>query len=209
LETGDTKELNNYQLVREFAASTWPLAADDKTVMRIACTAVDCGYHTDTVIDFARQCTESRVIAVRGDDRVKTAVYHAFKLPDKKTVRYDLNVTILKDRLYRLLFEAQVSGPGYMHLPADISEEILRQLASEEKRLERTRRGKRWMWVLKSSGTAEYAGIANHTWDLAVYAAFAAELVGARLLTSAEAQLDKQIKVIGRPVKKRPIRTRY
>ena len=203
IETGDTKDLVNYSLVRTFAASTWPLAKDEKTVMRIATTAVDCGYHTDTVIDFCRQCTESNLIAVRGDDKVKTRVYHAFKLPDNKSVRYDLNITILKDRLYRLLFESTTPGPGYFHLPGDVTEEILGHFTAEEKRLIRIRYRQELKWVLKDSGKA------NHIWDASVYATFAAELAGARLLASSEQRLAGRIKIIGRPVKRSKIRTKY
>jgi phage terminase large subunit GpA-like protein len=203
IETGDTKDLANYSLVRTFAASTWPLAKDEKTVMRIATTAVDCGYHTDTVIDFCRQCTESHLIAVRGDDKVKARVYHAFKLPDNKSVRYDLNITILKDRLYRLLFESTTPGPGYFHLPGDVTEEILGHFTAEEKRLIRVRYRQELKWVLKDSGKA------NHLWDASVYATFAAELAGARLLASSEQRLAGRIKIIGRPVKRSKIRTKY
>ena len=202
IETGDTRDLANYGLVRTFAAYKWPLARDDKTVMRIAATAVDCGYHTDTVIDFCRQCTESNLIAVRGDDKVRTRVYHAFKLPDNKSVRYDLNVTILKDRLYRLLFESTTPGPGYFHLPCDVTEEILGHFTSEEKRVVRRYR-QELKWVLKNSGEA------NHIWDASVYATFAAELAGARLLAGSEQKLAKPFKISGRPVKRTRIRTKY
>ena len=203
IETGDTRDLANYGLVRTFAAYKWPLARDDKTVMRIAATAVDCGYHTDTVIDFCRQCTESNLIAVRGDDKVRTRVYHAFKLPDNKSVRYDLNVTILKDRLYRLLFESTTPGPGYFHLPCDVTEEILGHFTSEEKRVVRSRYRQELKWVLKDSGKA------NHIWDASVYATFAAELAGARLLAGSEQRPAKPLKISGRPVKRTKIRTKY
>jgi phage terminase large subunit GpA-like protein len=201
LETGDMRELANYQLVRQFAASTWPLAKEPDTVMRIAATAVDCGYRTDTVQDFCRQCTESRVLPVRGDDRVKNAPYHAFKLPDRVSIRYDINVHLIKDRLYRLLFDCQRPGPGYFHLPAETSQETLQQLASEEKRTFRIRGRHQSLWVQKS-------GRPNHIWDACVYASFVAELVGARLLSDEKA-LPKRTKVVGRPVGRRAIRTRY
>jgi len=203
IETGDTRDLANYGLVRTFAAYKWPLAKNDKTVMRIAATAVDCGYHTDTVIDFCRQCTESNLIAVRGDDKVKTRVYHAFKLPDGKSVRYDLNITILKDRLYRLLFESTTPGPGYFHLPYDVTEEILGHFTSEEKRVVRSRYRQELRWVLKDSGKP------NHIWDASVYATFAAELAGARLLAGSEQRPAKPLKIIGRPVKYKKIRMKY
>lgn len=201
LETGDMRVLDNYSLVRNFAASTWPVAKADDTVMRIAMTAVDCGYRTDTVQDFCRSVTESRVIPVRGDDRVKNAPYRAFKLPDKQSVRYDINPNLYKDRLYRLLFDCERPGPGYFHLPAQISEEILEHLTSEEKRTYRVRGKQEMVWVKKR-------GRANHIWDACVYATFAAELVGARLLTG-EKELPRKIKVVGRPVARRAIRTHY
>lgn len=201
METGDTRILANYELVRRFAASRWPIDQSDQR-MRIAATAVDCGYHTDTVTDFALQCTESNVLAVRGNDAVKSTMYRVFKLPDKKTVRYDLNVTMLKDRLYRLLFESDTPGPGYLHLPADMPDDFLKHFAAEEKRLIRGARGKSLRWVLKHSG------LQNHLWDASVYAVFAAEIMGARLLT--EKVTVPKMRRVGRPIRpRRRIRTRY
>ena len=207
LETGDTKHLGNYDLVRKFAASKWPIEVkegDPINVMRLAASAIDCGYHTDTVVDFTLQCTESNVIAVRGDDRVKSTVYRAFKMPDKQTVRYDLNVGLLKDRLYRLLFESAAPGPGFMHLPADMPEDYLKHLVSEEKRLMRTSRYKTQLrWVMKHGVTQ------NHIWDAMVYAAFAAEVMGARLISDEDYKPQKP-KVVGRKIPRvRKLRTKY
>jgi len=218
IETGDTRELNNYQLVREFAASTWPIAPaltsqEAAGVMRLVITAVDCAYQTDVVVDFCQQCTESRIIPVRGDDRVRTRAYHPFKIPggiDRRlkqvrpgSIRFDLNVNMYKDRLYRLLFESQVPGPGYFHLPADVTEEILEHLTAEEQVPVRRRSHQEMIWRMKRDRRA------NHIWDACVYATFAAELVGARLLGSSPAGPGRKYKIIGRPVGRKRIRTKY
>lgn len=212
LETGDTSKLENYSLVRKFAASRWPMLegmrvneqqqAEHVKVMRLAATAVDCGYNTDVVTDFVIQCTESNLLAVRGDDKVKSTIYRVFKHPDKKTVRYDLNVGLLKDRIYRLLYESTAPGPGFMHIPAELPEDYLKQLASEEKRVVRTSRYKTALrWVLKHG--FKY----NHIWDAIVYAAFAAEIMGARLIGPDD---YKPVKKVGKKIKvTRKIRTRY
>jgi phage terminase large subunit GpA-like protein len=207
LETGDTSNLGNYELVRKFAASRWPIEGkkeETPRVMRIAATAVDCGAFTDTVTDFTLQCTESNVMAVRGDDKVKNTVYHVFKLPDKKTVRYDLNITILKDRLFRLLFESDKPGPGFMHIPKDMPADYMRHFVSEEKRNVRTARYKLVVRWVKKHGTN-----INHLWDAAVYASFAAEIMGARLITEEDIKY-RPMKIIGRPVaREHRIRTKY
>jgi len=210
IETGDTRLLGNYDLLRDFGASKWPIEEkpEPTRVMRIAASAIDCGYNPDTVTDFTVANKQLNVMAVRGSDAVKTAVYRVFRLPDKETVRYDLNVTLLKDRLYRLLFEGAGAGdgasPGFMHLPADLPPDYLRQFVSEEKRMVPSSRYKQVMrWVLKTGF------LHNHLWDAAVYAAFAAEIMGARLISTADVEA-KKMKIVGRPVPKtRRIRTKY
>jgi phage terminase large subunit GpA-like protein len=205
LETGDTSQLENLDILRDFLHSPWPAEDDKERIFHIYRTAIDTGYRPEVVKDFCSKCTELNILQVRGDDTVRTRPYRATKIAGGTMLRFDLNVTEYKNRLYRLLFESQVPGPGYWHLNADITEELLGHLTAEEQRMIRTRRKKRYelLWVPKGEH------LANHIWDCKVYSAFAAELAGATMLQDPEKEkkqpLAEQIQRQG----KRQIRTKY
>ena len=202
LETGDTSLLENYKLVEELLEMQWPFADDSKHMMGIYRAAIDCNYRTDVVYDFCRRHSDI-LISVRGDDSVRSRVFRATKVAGT-LIRYDLNVNVIKDRLYRLLFESVISGPGYFHLHADTSKDTLKQLASEEQRKIRSGRHYNNIWVKKEGVRV------NHFWDCDVYATFAAELAGVRMLRN-PAMLKQSPKKteIDEEQKTRKIRTKY
>ncbi len=183
LETGDTQELKNFDILRAFLNSAWPLVYHEKAKMRLMRIAIDVGYRPDVVKDFIRQCAELNIIPVRGEDSVKARVYRAVKEPAPPgypvMTRYDLNVNQIKDRLFRLMFESKTPGPGFMHLHGDTDWDVIRQRTSEEKGQVRHRRSGKVTRAWKTKGGDHTA---NHIWDCDVYAAFAAEISGAGLL---------------------------
>ena len=177
LETGDTAEISNLDLLRRFLTTAWQTEDNVDLVFYISRTAIDCGYRPDVIVDFCRKCTELSIVPVRGDDSVKTRPYRAVRIAGGLLTRYDLNVNEYKNRLYRLLFEAATPGAGFWHLHKGTDEQTLGHLTSEEQIPLRTRRGRTQMvWTLK------HEHVPNHLWDAKVYSAFAAELVGARSL---------------------------
>ena len=182
LETGDTKELENLDILRRFLKTTWVSPDNPDIPFFIYKTAIDVGYRPEVVKDFCSQCNELDIIQVRGDDSVRTRPFRATKIAGGTMVRYDLNVSEYKSRLYRLLFDSAVPGPGYWHLNADVTEETLNHLTAEEQRPIRTRRKQRYelVWVLKKEH------LPNHIWDCKVYSSVAAELCGAHSLQSLE-----------------------
>jgi len=198
LETGDTKELENLEILRRFLKTTWVSADDPDLKFFIYKTAIDVGYRPDVIKDFCSQCKELDIIQVRGDDSVRTRPFRAVKIAGGTMIRYDLNVNEYKSRLYRLLFESAVPGPGYWHLNADTTEETLSHLTAEEQRQVRTRRKQRYelVWVLKKEH------LPNHLWDCKVYSSVAAELSGAHSLQSLE-------EIKPRPKKKRAGRSGF
>lgn len=182
LETGDTKELENLEVLRRFLKTTWISADDPDLKFFIYKTAIDVGYRPDVIKDFCSQCKELDIIQVRGDDSVRTRPFRAVKIAGGTMIRYDLNVNEYKNRLYRLLFDSAVPGPGYWHLSKDTTDETINHLTAEEQRPIRTRRKQRYelMWVLKKEH------LPNHLWDCKVYSSVAAELSGAHSLQSLE-----------------------
>ena len=182
LETGDTKELENLEVLRRFLKTTWISAVDLDLKFFIYKSAIDTGYRPEVAKDFCSQCKEFDVIPVRGDLSVRTRPFRAVKIAGGTMIRYDLNVNDYKSRLYRLLFESAVPGPGYWHLNADTTDETLSHLTAEEQRMIHSHRRQRYelLWVLKKEH------MANHIWDCKVYSSFAAEMIGAHSLPSLE-----------------------
>ncbi len=199
LETGDTSELENLEVLRRFLKTPWISPDNPDIPFFIYRTAIDVGYRPEVIKDFCRQCTELYLIQVRGDDSVRTRPFRATKIAGGTMIRYDLNVSEYKNRLYRLLFDSAIPGPGYWHLNADTTDEILNHLTAEEQRPVRTRRKQRYelVWVLKKEH------LPNHIWDAKVYSSLAAELSGAHSLQSLEEQKPK------RPEKKRSGRSGF
>lgn len=174
LETGDTEQPVNYELVREFMRSVWPLQDDPKRQMPIVRGSIDCAYHTEAVETFCQACQQQRIglLAARGSEHVRHKLYQAFKIEGKLVTRYDVNTGVFKDFLYHLLFETNQPGPDYMHLPRDVSEDTRLQLSSQDRAIWRDRGRIRREWRDKDTG------VGPHKWDAAVHARFAAMLAG-------------------------------
>lgn len=191
-ETGDTSLLENYQLLREFLSMTWPLDEDPDKHMTIRMAGIDCNYRTDVVYDFCRLCKEVDILPVRGDDSVKTRVYRPSKIAGGTMIRYDINIGVIKDRLFRLLFESAVPGPGYFHLHRDTTDEVLQHLSSEDSQPIRKGKKVERIWVKKGRH------VPNHLWDCDVYGTFVAELAGARTLRDPTVPVKKRQRRVGK-----------
>lgn len=209
IETGDTDRIENWDVVRDQLCMRFPVAWSADRVMRITKSAVDCGYHTDTVIDWVRNVQGLLdIVAVRGDDSVTKAVYRRSPVAGGTMYRYDLRVDALKDRLFRLYYLSQTPGPGYGHLHAETEDDVIDQLTAEEAVIVRKGTHSFRTWQLKQGRRR------NHYWDCDVYAAFAAELAGYRALPP-PADFEKEVEAEARaakptpPKRKKTIRTRY
>jgi phage terminase large subunit GpA-like protein len=75
-----------------------------------------------------------------------------------------------KDWLYSRLSQSRI-GPGYVHIPSDISAEWCEQMTVESRVQARTARGVRMVWACPH-------GKRNEAWDCAVYALFGAHALG-------------------------------
>jgi phage terminase large subunit GpA-like protein len=190
LETGDTRQLDNYELVKGLlgmpffrttpagqtpAAEGTVDAATRRPALHIRKAAIDFNYRSDTVLDFCRSVrNQYDVVPVRGDPTVKGVMYRTSKYPDG-LVHFNLGVNALKGRLWRLMDNGQ-KGPGYLHLHGQSDDELLSQLTSEEEVTDPKTKQRGWR---KRPGRSAQP---NHYWDCCVYADFAAELSGARML---------------------------
>jgi len=212
IETGDTRQVANFQPLTELIGAGIPTAADPGKRLAVVMASGDSAYHRDAVTEYAWTVQDKGlpVVAARGSEHVTQAAYKAFRAPvqgkgnakrrrDPRTIiRYDVNVNAFKDALYRGLYENQIPGPGYLHLPKDVTEDIRLQLSSEEQRTIRVRGKEKHIWVLKK-------GRANHLLDASVHARLAAELANFRWIRPG----GQTSKPVGKPLARRPIRTRY
>lgn len=183
LETGHTGREKNWDIVERFVLAEWPSEIDEKYKFHAVKTGIDCRYQraerdeeSSAVYDFCLRFGAGYVVPVMGygRKRMRYSLYRAVNVAGKALKRFDLNVDMGKDKLWQLLYDKEREpGPGYMHLPVDIPEEILKQLASESQRLKRQKGGRELVVWEKKEGFRE-----NHTWDTNVYADFAAELAG-------------------------------
>ncbi len=218
LETGNTGKPENWDIVEKYIRSPWFSQTNVDIPYYAMRAAVDCRYQRDeestVVYDFCLKFPEGLVIPVMGygRERMHNMPYKGRDVIGKALKRFDLNVDNTKDRSWQTLFNKdKQSGPGYMHLPANLPMEFLRQLASECQRVKRTRTGKEIVTWQKKEGFNE-----NHLWDANGYADFAAELAGVFFLQDVDYVLEvmKSKKNMnnnegGRLVVEKPIRTKY
>jgi phage terminase large subunit GpA-like protein len=145
--------------------------------------AIDSGYNTQAVYDWARSYPVTRVIAIKGSDTLAVAVGMPKAVDTKsngKRVRRGLRVwmvgsSVLKSMLYSLLrLKKPVDGepfpPGYPHFPEEYDETFFKGLTAEQVVMRTVRGYKRPTWEKKFER--------NEPLDTWVYARAAATAVG-------------------------------
>lgn len=153
---------------------------EDGSQMAILCMAVDSGYNTQMIYNWARQHQMSRVIAVKGVHTAKTIL--GAPTPVDVTVRgkrlargykvWPVGVDIAKSELYGWLKLADPEAPGYCTFP-EYGQDFFKQLTAEHL----------VSVVNKRTGftSLEWQILPNrenHQLDTRVYARVAAALVG-------------------------------
>lgn len=163
----------------------------------VEAVAIDTGGHfAHTVYGYARERSPGRRIeasgqvwvqrtyAIKGQDRpglpVKgrsTAVDVNLrgKVIQRGVQLWMVGVNSAKDWWYARLRQERV-GPGYVHIPADVTDEWCEQMTVEARVQARTARGVRMVWSCPN-------GKRNEAWDCAVYALFAAHALGLERMT--------------------------
>lgn len=164
----------------------------------VEAVAIDTGGHfTHTVYGYVRERSPGRrvvaggaawvqrVFAVKGLDRPGMPVKGRGNPVDvnwrgqmikRGVMLWMVGVNSAKDALYARLRHER-PGPGYVHLPADVTEEWCEQMTAEARVQARTARGVRMVWSCPQ-------GKRNEAWDCAVYALFAAHALGVERYTS-------------------------
>ncbi len=164
----------------------------------IDAVAIDTGGHfTHTVYGYVRarspgrrveiggQVWVQRFYAVKGQDRpglpikgkgTSVDVNYRGKLVPRGVQLWMVGVNSAKDWLYARLRQER-AGPGYVHVPADVTEDWCEQMTVESRVQARTARGIRMVWCCPK-------GKRNEAWDCAVYALFAAHAIGVERMTA-------------------------
>jgi len=180
IQTGDTGDLRNWDVLRKALAMRFPLAASadaPRITWASQLTAIDTGYRGDTAKQFVLQCRDLPLMAVAGEGRTKSLSVRRQEGPKHRGLeRFDINVSAYKDRLARMLAQDR-PGPGYLHLPAEAREGphayIRDQLTAEKCLIRPGPRGATvHEWVPRRHG------LPNHLWDCSVYAQWACDHLG-------------------------------
>ncbi len=204
IQTSDTKEQAAYECLLPWLVRTWPLA--DGEFLPPSVVAIDCGYQTEPVKTFCRAhrhlVFRENLFPVRGSPRRMDRMWKVYP-QDKIFAVYEINPLQIKNQLHQMLFKAQSPGPGYMYVPADITGEIVCELASEHQ----IERDGYPVWTPKKDGRD------NHAWDATAYALAMAHVVGVGALAALPEAPQPIVKEPAAPVQAtqqtRPIRRRY
>jgi len=179
------------ELFRYIRTVTFSRAGSPKVKGRIQLTLIDTGDEAAKVYALIDQWRDVDIRGVKGassdagppwraSDRKKDPrTGRVYKTPIRHYTRHP---QYFKDWA-ALLMSVDEPGPGYMHLPSDVSDDYLKQLCSEHKTIDR-KRGKtgRSARRPKSSWKVRPGYRANHYWDCEVGNVFAAELLQLRAL---------------------------
>jgi phage terminase large subunit GpA-like protein len=146
-------------------------------------TVIDSRYRRDEVMEFSRATPGTRLIAgVQRDSLVPFATTRIDKHPRTGQVLrngltvWTVNVDMFKDlvshRMQLALADGDEVPVGRLLLPKDMDPRWLRQMSAEHKIVKRSGNKQREMWQLKPGRQR------NEAWDLLVYNAAAARMLG-------------------------------
>jgi phage terminase large subunit GpA-like protein len=183
LETGDTRLHEHWAMLTEYLSRTWRAEGTDGGGHRVARALVDHQYNAEAVEQYVRHSpSHLRVEACMGEDwlrdkvvrgrmggrrdgqRSKRGVWRA------ETPLWRLSTGDYKSRWARMIEGVDRDGPGRVHLPSDVTDELLHQMSSEYLRTTRSRGQVKKQWVRREGHPR------NHWWDCSVYALAAADL---------------------------------
>jgi phage terminase large subunit GpA-like protein len=140
---GDTADLHGeaWNGLRDLMSASYPHPTG--VLMPIQCAAIDSGYATTTVYNWAREYNAPKVVVVKGEDSRQQPVgqpgHVDVTLASGRRVRralkrYPVGVSLLKHELYGWLRMDKPEGsqppPGYLHFP-EYGEEYFKQLTAE------------------------------------------------------------------------------
>jgi phage terminase large subunit GpA-like protein len=176
---GETSKIDVWDELAKVVGETWQ--REDGLRLSMHMMAVDTGYNTTHVYNFCQRFDATRVIPVKGDDRLQMILrppksVHITREGKKigSVGVYGVGVSLLKSELYGWLKQEIAEGgdipPGYCHFP-EYEQHYFKGITAEELQFKIDRKGfKVYEWVKKFER--------NEPLDCRVYARAAAAVVG-------------------------------
>lgn len=165
--------------------------------LTIATTCVDSGAHTESVYRYCRPRWSRRVYATKGASMPGTPLVsmRAAKVGrgESRTRLHMIGPDAGKDRIYGMLRMA-MPGPGYVHLPHDLADDVIDQLTAERV-MKRQMPGGRWVRRYECP-----RGVRNEALDCAVLA-----LAAQRLSPVRPARLEAAVQRVVQSVQPAPV----
>jgi len=123
---GDTAQKDVWDNLAKVVNETW--TTEDGRVLSIKMMAVDTGYNTTHAYDFCRRFPQTKVVPIKGNDRIGIVLGHPTAVDktssgkrSKKIMLWNIGVGIIKAELYGWLRSHQNSDDtfpdGYCHYP--------------------------------------------------------------------------------------------
>jgi phage terminase large subunit GpA-like protein len=190
-KTSSTTDPQVWEDLGAIVNETW--VREDDVILPLRLMAIDTGYNTQTVYDFCRKFDASRVIPIKGKDKLGVA-YAAPRAIDTtragkkigRTKVWQVGVSVIKSEIYGWLKQEIVEGKiptGYMHFPR-YDENFFRGLTAEQYTPTTNKKGfKVYEWIKKYHF--------NEPLDTTVYARAAAAVVGIDRMS--DAHLDAMV----------------
>lgn len=130
---GSPEQRGVWDVLDKCLAKTWNHPAG--SVMKIAATAIDSGYATSKVYEYARARSANRVYAVKGSPVRGAPPIHKRSIKNARVLLWTLGTGAIKDTLFARL-QIEDVGAGFQHFPNGYGydEEYFKQLTAEEVR---------------------------------------------------------------------------
>ena len=117
--------------------------------LSIACVAVDSGYQTQSVYDFAKVRQGRRIFAIKGQSQAGKPICGRPTQSGRQRISlFPVGTDTCKETLFSWLQVDEV-GPGYIHFSNQADEEYFKQLTSEKRAIKYVRGRKQVVWVPK------------------------------------------------------------
>ena len=208
---GDTSKMEVWEMLSEIVTEQFKQA--DGAVLPVRLMAIDTGYNTTHVYDFARKFDWTKVIPVKGQDALASVTAPPKDIDYLRTGRkvgkvkiWHVGVSLLKSELYGLLRlekdENGISPPGYCYFPEFYGPEHFKGLTAEQMQVVKSKKGySTYQWIKKYER--------NEQLDCRNYARAAAYVIGMDRFTEADwHNMHRSHANMEIPFPKKPKRTR-
>lgn len=168
---------------------------ENGTSLRVSCTCIDSGHHTESVYEYCKLREMNRVFAIKGSSQAGKALVSKFSRSNRKRVKlFSIGTDTAKQMIYSRL-KIHEPGPGYCHFPVEYTEEYFKQLTCERIMTKFSNGHPQRVWV-KTKGKR------NEALDCRVYGLVALHILNPNLEMLADELERESLKTIKQEPKK-------